>query len=124
MDLRTSELTIGSYKKVSPHQGDLNLENKRNILSHYFGNVKFYWAVPVALTFTELVYLKYGKRSLANRVSLYKWISYILATVVTNFSSAEALRKCEYFNRLYPHTPKIQREHIRDAEILKRTVNI
>ena len=124
MDLRTSEITLQAYGKVSPYQMTLNRQNKEKVLSQFDGKMKFIWAVPIGITLSELVLLKYGKVSPANKLALYKWISYIMATVATNFSSAEALRKCEYFERLYPRAPQIQREQIRDAEILKRTVDV
>ncbi len=124
MDFRTAKIKEHAHGKVSPYQMNLNKENKEKILNQYDGKIKFYWTIPIGLTVSELILLKHGKIATSNKVALFKWISYILATCVTNFGSADALKKCEYFERLYPRAPQIQREMIRDAEILKRTVNI
>jgi hypothetical protein len=124
MELRTSEITRQAYGKVSPFQNDINVQNKAKALQSFRGTTFFIWAVPIGLTLTELTFLKYGRVAQANKSGLFKWISIILATVATNFTSGEAIRRCEYYDRLFPLVPQIQKEHIRDAEILKKTVNI
>ena len=123
MELRTSEITRQAFGKVSPYQNTLNKVNKSKILQSFEGRTLFIWAVPISLSLTELTFLKYGRAASANKFGLFKWISIVLAGVATNFSTAEALRRCDYIDRLYPVAPQIQREHIRDAEILNRTVN-
>jgi hypothetical protein len=124
MEFRTSEINKQNYAKTSPYQELLSTEGRSSVVNQFKGKLLFIWLVPIGLTFAEIVFLKYNKSSSANRISLAKWTSYILATVASNFSSAEALRKCEYYNRLYPNAPKIQKEHVRDAEIYQRTVKL
>jgi hypothetical protein len=124
MELRTSEITRQAYGKVSPYQNEINVKNKVQALNAFRGTTLFIWAFPIVLTLSEATFLKYGKTAQANKFGLYKWISIILATVATNFTSAEAIRRAEYYDRLFPLVPQIQKEHIRDAEIIKRTVNI
>lgn len=121
MELRTREIALDQVYKSSPYQLNINYENKKQILEEWEGRYGVIWVLPVALTFCELACLKYGKLPKANRFNLYKWISIILATVATNFSSAEALRRCLYFERLYPSTTKMQKEFIRDIQILKNS---
>ncbi len=124
MELRTSEITRQAYGKVSPFQNEINVQNKVKTLQGFRGTTFFIWAIPIGLTLSEVTFLKYGRLAQANKFGLFKWISIIVATVATNFTSAEAIRRAEYHNRLFPLVPQIQKEHIRDAEIIKRTVNI
>jgi hypothetical protein len=122
MDSRTSELVKQNMNKASPFEGFLALEGKAKLFLRFEAKLYFIWAIPIGLTFSEMLFLKHGYKSKATYFSLLKWTSYILATVVSNFESAEVLRKTEFYTRLYPGMTKSQTEQVREAEILKRTM--
>lgn len=124
MESRTSDIIKRNFHNVSPYQDVLNAEGKIEVLQSFENKVYFIWAVPVMLTMTEIIFMKHNLIQKANRISLFKWISYILAISASNFSSAETLRRVDYYNRLYPKPPQIQREQIIDAQILKMKAQI
>jgi hypothetical protein len=124
MEARTSEIVNQNIFKASPYENLLSHQERLKVLSQFEGKAVFIWAVPVVLTLSEILYLKHGLTAKANKLSLFKWISYVLATVASNFNTAEALRRTEFFIRLYPGMTKIQREQMVDVEIAKRKYNI
>ena len=124
MEARTSEIVNQNISKASPYENLVSHQERLKVLTQFEGKAVFIWSVPILLTLSEILYLKHGHTAKANKLSLFKWVSYILATVASNFNTAEALRRTDYFIRLYPGMTKIQREQIIDAEIAKRKYNI
>jgi hypothetical protein len=120
MEGRTSEIVKQNISKASPYEHLVSHSKRINVLSQFEGKAFFIWSVPILLTLSEIIYLKHNHTAKADKLSLFKWISYILAASATNFSTAEALRRSDYFARLYPGMTKIQREQVIDAEIAKR----
>lgn len=120
MEGRTSEIVKQNISKASPYESLVSQNKRINVLSQFEGKAILIWAVPIFLTLSEIIYLKHHHTVKADKISLFKWISYILAASATNFSTAEALRRTDYFARLYPGMTKIQREQAIDAEITRR----
>jgi hypothetical protein len=124
MEGRTSEIVNQNFNKASPYENSLSSYGRASVLSQFEGKTFFIWSVPILLTLSEIIYLKHNHKVKADKISLFKWISYILAASASNFSTGEALRRTEYFTRLYPGMTKVQREQMIDAEITKRKYNI
>jgi hypothetical protein len=121
MESRTSDIIKRNFASVSPYQVNINFDYKTTLLEASERKIYFIWGIPIFLTITEIIYLKHNKISKAHRIALFKFISYAMATVVSNFSTGDFLKKLNYIDRLYPLAPQIQREQIRDAEILKNS---
>jgi hypothetical protein len=119
MDARLTDIVRARKYNTSPYQTEVNDANKGDLIRRWNSSLYYIWAVPLAITFLEAIYLKHGKVSSANKVGLFKWVSIIGAGVATNLATRELLRKMQYFNIIYPNPPKVQLENLRDTEILK-----
>ena len=123
MEQRLENINNSYVDGISPYQAILNKEGKKIIFNNLDGKLLVIWSIPLALTFVEIIYLKHNILRTANKVSLYKWLSYIGAAVLTNFTISETLRKAKYFDRIYPSETQSQKQLIVDADILRRTYN-
>lgn len=124
MEGKFTDIAISNKHRVSPYQILVNNRGKKEVISSYSSVVWLIWAAPLALTFAEIVLLKHNHAARADKVGLFKFISYIVATGVSFYSLESLIYKLNYYNRLYPHPPQYQKEAIRDAEILKATENL
>lgn len=124
MEGRTSEIVNQNISKASPYENSLSSQSRAAVLTQFEGKSFFIWSIPIILTLSEMIYLKHNHKAKADKISLFKWISYILAASASNFTTAEGLRRSDYFIRLYPGLTKIQREQMIDAEIAKKKYNI
>ncbi len=120
MESTTSEIAKRAKGTVSPYSMDVNIHKKEIQMEILRNKAYFIWLAPAFLTITEIIYLKHSKVALANKISIFKWTSYILAVCATNFASHEALRRCEYFNRVYPRPSKLQVESLSDKIIYSK----
>jgi hypothetical protein len=119
MEQRTNDLHLAYSKNVSPYNSIISDVGKEKLYSQYKSKVWLFWAIPLGLTFSEFALLKHGKNLQAKKLNLFKWISYILAGVATNFELNCTLKKTHFYDVIYPRAPQIQKEYARDAEILK-----
>ena len=118
------EFNLNLRNRVSPFQNNLRETRKEPITETFRRQVLAIWAVPLGLSFVEVILLKHGKASGANRVALAKWISIILAGATTNLATSETLRKLNYFDVKYRRPTKMQLENLREYEVSKHLAKI
>jgi len=114
------EFNLNLRNRVSPYQISIQKAHKAKITETYKNQMWAIWALPLGLTFTEIILLKHEKVSGANRVALAKWIAIILAGVATNYATNECMRKLNYFDVVYRRPTKMQLEQLREYEVSKQ----
>lgn len=123
MELRTRDLN--KIKRIeNPYQQMIQATEKNKIFNRLKYQVYLIWAIPISLTFAEIIFLKHGNSIGANKLSLFKWISYIFAFAGSNYVNNIASKKASDIEFKYPDISKMKKELIRDAEILEKNAKI
>lgn len=118
------DLNLVMRERVSPFQQDLQKSHKVNVTETFKHQLMVIWTIPIALTMTEIIFLKHGKVAGANRASLAKWTSYLLAGFGTKLATDEVLRKLHYYDVKLRRPTKMQIENLREYEINRQVARL
>ena len=100
--------------RVSPYQYYINSSNKNQVIERFKYQLWQIWSLPMLLTYGELICLKHQRISSANTCAFFKFTSISVAILLSFHFYSILQHKLNYFDALYPHASKAQRELTKD----------